>query len=129
MEMKLCPSCRCEQSVDDFYRNRNICKGCDKRKARDRYQADKGRLSQEIRARRFSMTVQQLEEFLAPGCAICGTQEDLVVDHDHSCCSRKGYSCGECLRSPLCRNHNRGLAYFEGNLEHLRAALRYLEEE
>jgi hypothetical protein len=128
MDTKFCRSCEMEHPVSEFYRNRNICKGADRARSRDRYQADKGRLSQEIRARRFSMTVRQLEEFLAPGCAICGTHEDLVVDHDHSCCPRKGYSCGDCLRSPLCRNHNRGLAYFEGNLDYLRAALRYLEK-
>jgi hypothetical protein len=127
METKLCPSCRCEQPVGNFYRNRNICKLCDKRKSRERYQANREELSQVIRARRFGMTVDQLAAFLAPGCSICGSHEDVVVDHDHGCCDRDG-SCGECLRGPLCRNHNRGLAYFEQSPGHLEEAMNYLRK-
>lgn len=43
-------------------------------------------------------------------CEICGSPNDLALDHDHACCAGN-YSCGDCLRGVLCRSCNVSLAY------------------
>jgi len=60
-------------------------------------------------------------------CRICGSSENLHIDHDHSCCSGKnGRTCGSCTRGMLCRSCNHGLGNFLDNPELLIAAVAYL---
>lgn len=63
-------------------------------------------------------------------CAICGAaftgDNRPHVDHDHSCCPEKK-SCGECVRGLLCNSCNNGLGRFKDSVNHLRAAVSYLE--
>ncbi|MFE6932167.1 endonuclease domain-containing protein [Streptomyces sp. NPDC057699] len=63
-------------------------------------------------------------------CAICGaafTSDNRPhVDHDHSCCPGKK-SCGECVRGLLCNSCNNGIGRFKDSVNHLRAAVSYLE--
>ena len=40
-----------------------------------------------------------------PECAACGGDEELHVDHDHSCCSGN-FGCKKCVRGYLCRKCN-----------------------
>lgn len=51
-------------------------------------------------------------------CAICGTTDDLVGDHDHDT--------GR-VRDTLCQRHNRGLGFFHDSVEELLAAAAYLD--
>ena len=62
--------------------------------------------------KRYRMRPEQYQEFIKDGCAVCGTHEDLCVDHDHSCCPGSR-TCGKCIRGALCKKHNRGEACFE----------------
>ncbi|MEV2211282.1 endonuclease VII domain-containing protein [Streptomyces sp. NPDC050997] len=63
-------------------------------------------------------------------CAVCGVgfadDNRSQVDHDHSCCPGKK-SCGECVRGLLCNSCNNGLGRFKDSVNHLRAAVSYLE--
>ena len=60
---------------------------------------------------RYGLSVEEYEALMLKGCAVCGTTEDLCVDHDHNCCSGKK-SCGKCVRGALCNQHNWGEGYF-----------------
>lgn len=60
-------------------------------------------------------------------CAICGSDKNKHVDHDHSCCPG-AQSCGECVRAVLCANCNHGLGSFMDNPSLLKKAITYLEE-
>lgn len=62
--------------------------------------------------RTWGMSLEAYKEMLQDGCEVCGTLEQLTIDHDHACCPGKG-SCGDCIRGVLCNRHN--LA--EGNLQ------------
>jgi hypothetical protein len=52
-------------------------------------------------------------------CRICGTTENLAVDHCHDSLR---------IRGVLCRDHNTALGLFDDNVDHLRAAIGYLLE-
>ena len=59
-------------------------------------------------------------------CQICNSFEDLVIDHDHSCCNPNS-GCPKCIRGFLCRRCNLGLGYFKDNVLSLENAILYLE--
>ena len=57
----------------------------------------------------YKMLISQDEK-----CKICKSYEKLQIDHDPQCCpSRKGSSCGKCIRGLLCNNCNTMLAFYE----------------
>lgn len=72
---------------------------------------------------RYDLTVEQVEEMAAKGCAICGTVEwngrhkRPHVDHDHKTGRVRGILCSEC---------NTGLGKFKDDPTILEAALAYL---
>ena len=67
-------------------------------------------------------------------CAICKSPipTELTrywhVDHDHKCCP-DSFTCGQCTRGVLCHHCNRGLGGFKDNLDILKSAVEYLENE
>lgn len=82
---------------------------------------------------KYGLTLEEYDEILARGCAICGTHEGRVVgkrngspppparlclDHDHI--SGK-------IRDALCHTCNAGLGHFADDPARLRAAAEYLE--
>lgn len=67
---------------------------------------------------RYGLALEEYEAILARGCSICGSHEDMCLDHDHKKNS---------VRAGLCRPCNRGLGFFEENMERLRRGADYLE--
>lgn len=77
-----------------------------------------------------------------PGCDICGTDiltpvhdsrtsrssAPLVVDHDHRCCPRGHYSCGNCVRGLLCHQCNTAAGMLRDDPARARALADYLTE-
>lgn len=62
--------------------------------------------------KRFKLRPDDYHKLLERGCEICGTMENLCIDHDHSCCPSQN-TCGKCIRGVLCKNHNMGEWAFE----------------
>ena len=56
---------------------------------------------------------------LGAACAICGSNTDMVMDHNHSTGA---------VREPLCSKCNWAIGLFYDNPDTLRAAARYLEK-
>lgn len=77
-------------------------------------------------ARRYSMSLQEFLDHVTGECSICGSRENLCVDHDHVCCPGL-FGCGNCNRGTLCRMCNKGLGLFRDNPEILKKAITYLE--
>jgi hypothetical protein len=65
-------------------------------------------------------------EMVSKGCAVCGSMENLCVDHDHACCPGK-YSCGKCVRGILCRSCNQAEGFLKSNPDLARKLADYLE--
>ena len=69
--------------------------------------------------RKHGLTVDQAREFVqGKVCALCGSDQDLGVDHCHDT--------GK-IRGALCRGCNSGLGFFRDNPGLLRAAADYIE--
>lgn len=56
-----------------------------------------------------------LEAF--PSCPVCGSADDMQIDHDHKTGA---------VRGRLCRKHNVGLGFFQDDPERLQKAIDYL---
>lgn len=81
----------------------------------------------EVKARRHGLDYESYVELLEAcghACTICGSDKDLRIDHDHTCCPE--YSSGCCVRGILCHRCNITLGQFGDSIDHLAAAIRYL---
>lgn len=67
---------------------------------------------------RYKLSEEAWDAMQRAGCQICGKQENLVVDHDHT----TGVVCG-CL----CSSCNKGLGFFLEDKTLLKSAQDYLE--
>lgn len=135
---KWCDRCSQFLPVHEFYPSSPYCKPCNKSYQKERRALDPDRYlrnKKTQRLKRFTMTSEDFDTLLASQggvCAICrqdlqhDTNQRLSVDHDHSCCSGKGESCGRCIRGILCSNCNSGLGHFRDSPEVVQSALAYL---
>lgn len=62
----------------------------------------------------------------ARGCAVCGSLENLCLDHDHSICQEKSV-CNLCYRGILCRDCNFALGQVKESSERLVKLAKYIE--
>lgn len=141
---KRCPKCGETKPVSEYYLHKNgrpqaYCKKCGIEIATDnRKKLDAKRSPDELARRRFerrlaryNLTEFQFFAFLEVQqwrCA-CGdelTVEDLHIDHDHKCCSRKNRSCGKCVRGLLCQNCNIALGNLKDDPDRAIALANYL---
>lgn len=101
-----------------------------------RYSIERGPRTSEyhryIALRRRGLTVAEFDAiFEAQGgkCAICrktdNGKKEFAVDHDHSCCPRRG-ACKKCVRGLLCTPCNTGIHKLETMEDWTETALAYL---
>lgn len=67
---------------------------------------------------KYGITPEEWVLLSAEGCGICGTHDNLVVDHDHT---------NGKVRGALCQTHNKAVGMLGDSAEGLERALRYLE--
>lgn len=79
------------------------------------------------RGRNYGMTGEEYDLFKQGACEVCGTDENLCIDHDHSCCPGKT-SCGGCVRGVLCSNCNTAEGFLRSDPERAEALARYLRK-
>lgn len=75
--------------------------------------------------RTYKINKDKYSEMMSSGCMVCGSTENLCIDHDHSCCPNRK-SCGECIRGVLCSKCNFAEGYLDGNVERVLALADYL---
>jgi hypothetical protein len=127
--LKKCTICLEIKSPKEFSKNlshrdglQTQCKGCHRAYG----QSDKvGMKARHIKCN-YGLTPTQYQALIANGCAVCGTMENLCIDHDHKCCPGVR-TCGKCIRGVLCRGHNIADGHFK-TTEEIREFLSYREQ-
>lgn len=134
--MKTCPKCKVEKTLGGFTTRKDgrpagICKVCAAKNTRDWNERNPERKRQSYKdwekknpeklrdyrnKRRYGLSREEYEG-LPQECAICGTTENLVLDHDHN--TNK-------FRGVLCHHHNVGLGFFKDDPVMLLRAVDYL---
>lgn len=94
----------------------------DRQRRRDYYEANRDKWSGEYalraKARQYRITPEELTSLRQKPCVLCGTTEDICVDHCHDC---------NTVRGPLCRACNSAIGRFGDDPARLQAAIEYLE--
>lgn len=158
MTFKTCKGCGEAKPADGFYKSprtkdglRGKCRSCtiadskayhslpENAARRRELERLRGRDPETVKRHRlwtwFRITWEQYEEMLERQggvCAICKSDEPggrgrFHVDHDHSCCAGPK-SCGKCVRGLLCSRCNPMVGMAQDNVDILRAAVHYLED-
>lgn len=112
----------CQHCSEIFVANRKDQKYC-KKKCRDRASAkrtgaDKRSNKKRWRKVKYGIENWEWETLKENGCFICGSLDNLVVDHDHI--TKKVCGC-------LCHSCNTGLGFFKENPDLLYSAIHYLK--
>ena len=122
--MRTCSRCSQEKEVSSFNKSPSckegydgVCKECRNTARRGKRQLE----GRKYRAKQYGLTLEQYDQYFEyASCGICGTKEDLVLDHNHDT--------GK-VRGVLCRNCNTGLGLFNDNIEDLKGAIEWLQEK
>jgi hypothetical protein len=140
--VKYCNKCNTDKSIDEFNADKKAkdgksyyCKAC---KKASRSKTSMKKYKQTFRKKNplkvrlsqvwvmYKLDADTYLEMVSKGCAVCGSMENLCVDHDHSCCEGK-YSCGQCVRGILCRSCNQAEGFLKSNSVLVRKLADYLE--
>lgn len=84
-----------------------------------------------FRAWNYGLTVERVRELLDAGCAVCGSDENLHIDHDHSCCpvGSSPRSCGRCVRGAMCNGCNTALGLLKEDPVRIAALLAHTQKQ
>lgn len=137
MDSKPCTKCKINKPLTDFFKRNNgasyksACKECMVafRKEWGKQNCEKVKeylkdqwVKHERRFKRRGITKEMFLEKVKQQngvCAICHSEDDLVIDHNHNTNE---------FRGALCRNCNRALGLFGDNVNTLKNAVEYLEQ-
>ena len=74
---------------------------------------------------KYRLTPDAYDAMVSAGCAVCGAESNLVIDHDHGCCPVVR-SCGRCVRGVLCKACNTAEGMLAGDPDRALAMAAYL---
>ncbi len=123
---KVCRKCNTEKSSDNFSPDKRLkdglqsyCKSCQGKHYHSKRNSDDRKLS-DIK-RKYGLEPEEYNSMVqsTPHCPICGSEEPLVVDHDHSTSEVRGLICHSC---------NLMLGHAKDNIQSLKNAIKYLEQ-
>ena len=137
-----CGACKQELPEDRFGMDKRRaatrfrCRACENAKSRIYANANREKVRAANRKNHISYTYgidQETHDYLkqrADGhCEACGVESsDLVLDHDHTCCTGRT-ACGGCIRGFLCRPCNLALGYVKDDIHRLDQLVSYLRRQ
>lgn len=102
---------------------REICRPKNAAYSRLYYAEHKDERTAYMISHRYKLTMDKYNILMLGGCEVCGTLENLNIDHDHRCCPGE-VTCGKCIRGVLCGPHNRGEGLF-ASIDEITSLLAY----
>lgn len=134
MELKKCKICKEERDISlmakrgltirGIQKYKNICKVCDNIRCRERKRGtekEKIRITKYRLRTRYGLTLEDynyMKSLQEKKCLICKSEKKLVVDHCHISGKVRGLLCDKC---------NLGIGHFKDDIENLKRAIIYLE--
>jgi len=107
----ICKKCNIEKPEESFsFKNKmankryTSCKPCVNKERNDRRRGT-DRKAERIKFQ-YKINFDEYKNLVKDGCSVCGSHENLSVDHDHRCCPSYRNTCGNCIRGVLCRKCN-----------------------
>lgn len=123
--MKICATCNKTKDETEFYKNnrrrdglQRDCKLCQSEKGKAWRERNPGYSRSWHFQNRYGITLEERNALATNGCEICGSMDNLHVDHDHHLEIVRGILCGKC---------NVLIGFADENEEILESAIRYLE--
>lgn len=113
--MKICTTCKSEKELSEFFKSssrkggyEHRCKECKVAINRISYLRNKESIKLRAIKRKYNLDSEEYLDMMASGCEVCGSFDNLCIDHDHNCCDTYGSqaTCGKCVRGVLCRRCN-----------------------
>ena len=138
MMMHPCSDCKELKPRSEFYGNEKrsgTCKPCSRDRSKAYYEANKAKAyevhrqwvadnPERVKAHKaksaYGIDYDEYFEMMARPCAICGSGDDLRIDHNHDTNEVRGTLCDRC---------NKGLGFFRDNAELLEIAMQYLKPD
>ena len=123
-QSKACTGCKEHKSLDKFGKDKrkkdgrqSRCHSCENARKAD---YDPAQRKLDVIKHKYKLDQTTYEEMVeaTPHCPICGSEEPLVIDHDHSTGEVRGLICQPC---------NKGLGFFRDNIESMKNAITYLQ--
>lgn len=135
METLECISCFEDKPVTEFKRTKGNsrsakCNACSPNlgKANPLQTKDKQAMQRYWAYKLTPADYQKLLDDQNSVCAICEQKNELVIDHDHKCCSGNSSTCGNCVRGLLCFDCNILVGFLEKRKNLLPNAMNYIAE-
>lgn len=77
---------------------------------------------------KYKLSIEEVTDLTNRVCQVCGSSENLHIDHDHECCPG-AITCGQCVRGVLCGHCNRGIGFFRNDSDLLVRAADYMAQK
>jgi hypothetical protein len=98
-----CSICKIEQPIDNFNLDRSKpkgyrseCKSCKKEYRKSYYQNNKDKYKAYHYKNTYGISFDEYQTIISNGCEVCGSLDNLVVDHDHDTGLVRGCLCNGC---------------------------------
>jgi hypothetical protein len=133
--MKICSVCRTEKPLSDYFKSTKTkggyehrCKVCKVEVNRASYMRNKKAVKLRMIERKYGLDEDAYLDMLDGGCEVCGSVQNLCVDHDHSCCPVNSATCGKCIRGILCRRCNMVEGVFKNDAKNIKNLVKYMQK-
>lgn len=112
-----CADCRTKKQREYYHKNKDRIREQQNKKYYKRREDVLKRQREANIRKKYGMSVEEYDEAVSTCCGICGKEDNLVMDHDHSTGEVRGVLCSKC---------NVGIGLLGDSAENVKAALEYL---
>ena len=99
----ICSKCKTEYSIINFNIDnskskgyRSECKNCKKEYRKTYYLNNKDKFKAYHYKKTYDLDFKEYQKIISSGCEVCGTFDNLVIDHDHLSGLVRGCLCSSC---------------------------------